>query len=122
MARRICRLAPAALPFGQQSLYQRAIGVWRLTVAAFGVPVPALFAVAAGMCQTKIEQITAAAQAARLDMFDVGPEAAARVKTQPAPANQAFAGPEAVLVVEGSVGFGNTIFLSSRHRTKGSQG
>lgn len=112
-------LAPAALPFGQQPLHQGVIGVWRVAVTSFGVPASALLAIAAGMRQAKVEQIIAASQAARLDMLDVGPKAAARVKTQPALADQAFAGPEAVFIVEGVVGLSDAIFLGDRHRTRG---
>ena len=45
----------------------------------------------------------------------IGSEAGVRVETQVAPANQAFANPEAVSIAEGSISGGDLIFLASRH-------
>src|SRR5215472_9293057 len=108
--------APPSLALGQQPLYQRLIGFWGAAMAAFGIPVPALLAIALRMSQPKIEQIICAAQAAWQNMLDSGPKATFGVKTQPATADQAFSGPEAIGVVEGRIGFGDTLFLHSRHR------
>ena len=109
------RLAPAPLALVEKALDQGTIGVWGLAVASFGIPMVAFFVVALGMGQAKIEKITVAAQAAWLNVFDGGAKAGVRVEAQIAAANQAFANPEAIGIVESGVGGGNAIFLACRH-------
>lgn len=110
------RLAPAPLALVEKPLDQGAIGVWGLAVASFGVPMMAFLVVALRMGQAKIEEITGAAQAAWLNMFDGGAKASVRVEAQVAAANQAFANPEAIGIIEGGIGGGDSIFLTCRHR------
>lgn len=116
--RRALRIAPALLTLVQQALDQRPIGIGRVTMAAPGIPVPALFAVAPRMGQAKVEQVIAATQTARLDMLNICPKAGFGIKAQPAATDQAFARPEAIGVAEGSIGLGNMIFLRGRHRLR----
>ncbi len=109
------RLAPAPLALVEKALDQGTIGVWGLAVASFGIPMVAFFVVALGMGQAKIEKITVATQAAWLNMFDSGAKAGVRVEAQVATTNQAFANPEAICIVEGGIGGGDSIFLACRH-------
>ncbi len=109
------RGTPAPMSLIQKPLDQQAIGVWGLAMAAFGIPMMAFFVVALRMGQPKIEQVIAAAQAARIDMLDGGPEAGLSIEAQAPATDQTFAYPEAIRIGKGGVSGGNLIFLASGH-------
>jgi hypothetical protein len=102
---------PASLAFVQKSLNQRAIGIWRVAMAASGVPTMAFFVVALWMSQAKIQEIIAAAQAAWVDMLDSGAKASVGIESQASAADQTFTNPEAIIIGEGDVCGGNPVFL-----------
>ncbi len=107
--------APAPPALAQHAFDQSAIGIWRVAVTPFGVPVMAFFIIALRMSQAKVQQIAGAAQAAWPDMLNGGPETGPGVEAQASAADQAFACPEAISEAEGGVGGSNQIFLTYRH-------
>jgi hypothetical protein len=110
-------LSPAPLALVEEPLHQGAIGIWRVAVAALGVPVMPFFVVALWMCQPQVQQRAGAAQAAWEDMLDGGSEAGLRVEAEAAPTDKTLAYPEAIVVGEGGVGGGNLVFLTGRHNS-----
>lgn len=70
------------------------------------------------MGQAKVEQVTATAQAAWLNMLDVDAKASFGIKAQQAAADETLACPEAIGVAEGVISVGNAIFLRRSHLTE----